>query len=846
MTVQRKNVLTFSFLLVLSVVITLNDAFADRLIFQSGNSVEGVVLEESADQVVFRDTSGQIRTYNKTVLRYVIREEAALGSSVAEIIERANALRNTGNFPAALSLFQQAVQQTPHTAPALAEAYQALLFQLDTAARDALSRDKRSARELYRICYDALQTSAATLLVPSSETRQSWLRTTRQTLARISFDIAREMWPPQPGQLSMIRELLQEAVDLDPTNTDAHLFLGNVALSTGAWDLAAREYRIVLGTSGIPEDRRRQAQEGLQIAEARRIQLAAQPAASQAVAASRAEPTAPPFQEQSSARRAPPWLNKIVARLDQMGLMRHIRPVWQELASGEYNAYLIGVPLFIFGFWLIPYWIVRYRSRKGDMIAGELRERTKKLGLIGLGLYIARLTKQSKPKNRCPFCNKSLDKLEAYSELNFSVCPHCHEPITPIYDLKDYIQHLIRQLETQLRHSKENLIPGGERDLMLKLVRAVITLAVRKRASDLHIESELDGAKLRVRVDGMMYDFLRLPKSVGNAFISALKIMANLDIVERRVPQDGKIGMWIDRTDLDLRINTSPAALGEKVTLRILNLKSLSLEPAKLGLDGENLERFERAIHKPSGMIIITGPAGSGKSTTLYTALSILNTGQKNIVTLEDPVEYQIPGASQMQVNPATNFTFASGLRSILRQDPDIIMVGEIRDSETAAIAVDAALTGHLLFTTLHTIDAATAFARLAELGVETSRVASALICIIAQRLVRVICGHCMKTYRPKSEVLDQLNVVEVPPGFTFVHGTGCEECMNTGYRGRIGLFEFLMPDDRMREVLEGAPPVSVIRELARKRGFATLREEGLRRVWAGVTTVEEVLRVTS
>lgn len=822
-------------------------ASADRLVFKSGSSLDGVILEEDSDRVVFRARSGEVATYSKSVLQSVVREETALGVAASDIFQRVAALRQAGKLDEALHTLLQAVSQEPQMAPAFAETFQALLYQLESAIKDALNADRYRARELLKTRMSVLQSTQSQLLVPNKNTLDLWLRTTAKSLAQTDYEIA-VAWASDKNKLREIRELLLEAVALDSQNIAAHLYLGNVALAIGDLNLAVREYKTVLGFPNLSPDFAKQAQEGLNIAQSR---LAQQPPKAQIVTATQPTPTGgslpkPEVESPAQTSSLPKWLAVIVARLESTGIMNYIRPVWRELSSGQYNSYFIGVPTVIFFFWLLPYWFIRFRSRKGDVYAAELRERARRLGLIAVVIYAVRAAKAAKPKNRCPFCNKSLDKLDAYTDLNFFACPHCHEAITPIYDLKDYIDHLVKQLELQLKHSKDNVIAGIERDLMLKLVRSIITLAVRKRASDLHLEMEIDAAKLRLRVDGMMYDFMHLPRSVALAFISALKIMANLDITERRIPQDGKIGMWIDKTDLDLRINTSPAAMGEKVTIRILNQKAISVDPAKLGLEGENLERFERAIHRPHGMIIVTGPAGSGKSTTLYVALNAINTGEKNIVTLEDPIEYQIKGASQMQVNPATNFTFAIGLRSILRQDPDVIMVGEIRDSETAEIAVEAALTGHMLLTTLHTIDSATAFARMADLGVDTIRMASALICIIAQRLVRTICQDCAKPYKPRREHLEQLNIVDVPKDFVFIRGGGCEICMNTGYCGRIGIFEFLMPDDQMREVLESAPPVSVIRELARKKGFPSLKDEGLRKVWAGLTTVEEVLRVTS
>jgi len=835
------GLLLFFLLLVIS-----NYSLADELVLKSGKVLKGVILEEGAEYVVFREQGGgNTLTYNKALLEAIKREDTQLGVSVSDILQRISALQQNRQWDAAINLLLDTVSRAPQNATALSEVFQALLFQLDAEARNARTKDLGRARELYRTAYRTFQSSSTQLLLSSQKSFDEARRSYAQALAAVDYDLAIQL-ARTPGMAPQLQALLEEAIALDPTLVNAYLFLGNLAFAQRDYQKAIRAYRTVLSSKGLTDEQTSQAREGLRLAEFRQQQEAARTpvpilsptpsVASQQIAATTPEP----------ANKLTRLVKQAEERLEAIGVMGYIRPLWREISSGQYNTYFVAVPSIILFLWLIPFWFLKWRSRRGDIVAAELREFTKRAGILGVIRYFVRIGKSAKPKNRCPFCNKTLDKLESYTDLNFYACPHCHEPITPIYDLKDYIDHLVKQLELQLKHSKENVTMGIERDLMLKLVRAVITLAKRKRASDLHVESDLEGANLRVRVDGMMYDFLSLPKSVSLAFISALKIMANLDITERRVPQDGKFSMWIDKADVDLRINTSPAALGEKVSIRILDQKAISVDPQKLGLDGENLERFERAIFRPHGMIIVTGPAGSGKSTTLYVALNQLNTGEKNIVTLEDPIEYQIKGISQMQVNPATGFTFASGLRSILRQDADVIMVGEIRDSETADIAVEAALTGHLLLTTLHTIDAPTAFARMADLGVDVSRMASALICIIAQRLVRTICSHCVKPYKPKKSQLDALNITEVPKDFVFVHGTGCDECMNTGYCGRIGLFEFLMPDEQMREVLESGPPVSVIRELARKKGFASLRDEGLRKVYAGITTVDEVVRVIS
>jgi type II secretory ATPase GspE/PulE/Tfp pilus assembly ATPase PilB-like protein len=498
--------------------------------------------------------------------------------------------------------------------------------------------------------------------------------------------------------------------------------------------------------------------------------------------------------------------------------------------------------------WLLPYQILKFFARRGDSDAGERLYNAKKLGAFSLVPFLVKKASQPRAsRHRCPFCNKGIDSMEDYKDLNFIVCPHCREPITPIYDMKDYVDHLIDQLK--ISHKAGAKGKRGdlliEKDAMLKLVRGVLALTIRRRSSDLHMETANEGGKVRARIDGIMYELITLPREISPAFISALKVMASLDITERRVPQDGKIALWLDQQDYDLRINTSPASMGEKVVIRILRQDSINITPARLGLDGSNLVIYERNIHKPHGVIIVTGPSGSGKSTTLYVALNELNSGDKNIVTIEDPIEYQLKGLSQMQVNPGANFTFATGLRSILRQDPDVIMVGEIRDKETAEAALDAAMTGHMVLTTLHTIDAPSAFSRMRDLGIEQARVANAVNLIIAQRLVRTICSDCRKAYKPKPADLEKL-ALDKAEDIQYVHGTGCETCMNTGYYGRLAIFEMLELTDSIKSQLEANAPTSTVRESARANGMRSLREEGIRKITEGVTTVEEVIRVTT
>ncbi len=381
---------------------------------------------------------------------------------------------------------------------------------------------------------------------------------------------------------------------------------------------------------------------------------------------------------------------------------------------------------------------------------------------------------------------------------------------------------------------------------IVKLVNNIITEGVELRASDIHIEPEEEEVRVRYRVDGILHNEMNIPKHTHSALVSRIKIMADLDIAERRLPQDGRVQMTVKDKQIDLRVSTLPTVRGEKVVLRILDKSSLMLDLKKLGFLSEHLASFKKMIEEPHGMILMTGPTGSGKTTTLYSALKALDTAETNIVTVEDPVEYKLAGINQVQVNPKAGLTFANGLRSILRQDPDIMMIGEIRDKETAEIAIHAALTGHLVLTTLHTNQAAGALTRLIDMGVEPFLVASSVIGVVAQRLVRTICQECkMKrdNAQIKNKLKDYLQVNE--DDLNIYTGQGCSVCNDTGYRGRTAIHEILEVDKKIKDLVVEEASTSRIDEAARKQEMVSLEKCGMRKVGHGITTLEEAMRVT-
>jgi len=377
---------------------------------------------------------------------------------------------------------------------------------------------------------------------------------------------------------------------------------------------------------------------------------------------------------------------------------------------------------------------------------------------------------------------------------------------------------------------------------VIKYVNNMIDTAITRRASDIHMEPFEDGLLIRLRVDGILHDYEIPPQSMQAAIVSRTKLLAALDIAERRLPQDGKISMRISGKEIDLRVSTMPTVYGEGIVIRILEKGSIILELSSLGMKPRLEKRFKDLIKIPDGIILVTGPTGSGKTTTLYCALNYINTGNNKIITVEDPVEYQLHGINQTQVRPEIGLTFAKGLRSIVRQDPDVVMIGEIRDLETAEIAVQSSLTGHLVFSTLHTNDALSAVLRMIDIGVERFLIASSLRGILAQRLVRRICPYCKEKRGPISQFLDH------PPAgddFELYHGKGCKKCSDTGYSGRIGLYEFLTIDEALSRGISQGLDQADLKSIAEKGGFQAMFGDGLEKVREGVTTYAEIMRVS-
>jgi len=427
--------------------------------------------------------------------------------------------------------------------------------------------------------------------------------------------------------------------------------------------------------------------------------------------------------------------------------------------------------------------------------------------------------------------------------------------INMAYDFqRDSAEQLVQDLEedgesilSKIEETRDILDDTSDAPI-IKLVNHIISQAVKARASDIHIEPCQDRLQVRRRVDGILYELLSPPKWIQPALISRIKVMAKLNIAEKRLPQDGRMEIKIGDTNIDVRVSTIPTSFGERVVLRLLVKSSSLFGLPELGLDPHRLNMFESLIKSPNGIILVTGPTGSGKTTTLYAVLSSINNKDINIITIEDPVEYQISGIGQIQVNPKIDLTFAKGLRSIVRQDPDVILVGEIRDKETAEIAVQSALTGHLVFSTLHTNDSAGAITRLVDIGIEPFLISSSVLAVVAQRLVRVLCDKCKMAHSPDPSLLRMLGITESQAATHVIFqasASGCENCFHTGYKGRVGIFEIMVLTPSLKKIILKNFDSNLIKAEALKNDMTTLRESGIQKILTGVTTLEEVIRVT-
>jgi general secretion pathway protein E len=456
-----------------------------------------------------------------------------------------------------------------------------------------------------------------------------------------------------------------------------------------------------------------------------------------------------------------------------------------------------------------------------------------------------------------PFDTDSVDNVSRLTKLPVNIALATRAAITAAIDVAyeqktTVIDEVAEELDSQNLDqlvnevaTADDLLDVVNRPPVIRLVNDILFRALQLRASDIHVHPYEGKIQIRYRIDGILYDTLTLNRNVLPLVVSRIKVMAGMDIAERRMPQDGRSSVRVGNREIDIRVSTVPTSYGERCVLRLLDKSTGLFGLAELGMWEDDLKVFDSLLDRSHGVIFVTGPTGSGKSTTLYAALNRMNAVEKNIITIEDPIEYQLEGISQMQVATRKGMTFVTALRHVLRQDPDVIMVGEVRDEETARMAIQSSLTGHLVFSTLHTNDSAGAISRLLDLGVEPYLVSSSLISVLAQRLVRKTCPECRQRYEPAEHELRELGIGADKSSGQFYVGTGCSKCFNTGYKGRTGIYELMMVDEEIREMIHVRQTAGAIKEKAIEKGLQTLRMDGARKVVEGITTIAEVLRVT-
>jgi general secretion pathway protein E len=456
-----------------------------------------------------------------------------------------------------------------------------------------------------------------------------------------------------------------------------------------------------------------------------------------------------------------------------------------------------------------------------------------------------------------PFDTDSADNISRLTKLPVNIALATRAAITAAIDVAyeqktTVIDEVAEELDAQNLDqlvsevaTADDLLDVVNRPPVIRLVNDILFRALQLRASDIHVHPYEGKIQIRYRIDGILYDTLSLNRNVLPLVVSRIKVMAGMDIAERRMPQDGRSSVRVGNREIDIRVSTVPTSYGERCVLRLLDKSTGLFSLTELGMWEDDLKVFDSLLDRSHGVIFVTGPTGSGKSTTLYAALNRMNAVEKNIITIEDPIEYQLGGISQMQVATRKGMTFVTALRHVLRQDPDVIMVGEVRDEETARMAIQSSLTGHLVFSTLHTNDSAGAISRLLDLGVEPYLVSSSLLSVLAQRLVRKICPECRERYEPAEHELRELGIGADRSGGQFYVGAGCSKCFNTGYKGRTGIYELMMIDEEIREMIHQRQTAGAIKNKAIEKGLQTLRMDGARKVVAGATTVAEVLRVT-
>lgn len=868
-----KSVRFLILLLVLAILSVVSDA--DTIILKNGQKIEGVIRSQDGDAISIQ-TSGGVFSYKRGDIDRVDQ-----GTDLSKILARAQVAEQQNIFVEAISLYSDALLLSP--APTDKKN---ILNQLENSirkyiqlvqTRDPLTQGLDDIRDIETIKQKISDPHLLSLLQNAKleldqKTAQAHFDEGRRQTLRHSFDKAIEHYsvllqhyPESPlarnlqDQVNEIyfqwgesefkrssknnetaRTALLKLIEKIPDHAKALYYLGMMAIEEENNELA-KEY-----FSKIDENK-------LSSSEARRVRimLARATHALEPTPTFRPRPvfvpTPVPTPPMSTTQKIGAWFSDSFKSLRTFGnnlakgsLADVVPQIFNLL---KYILIILGV---VIVYWYLPMKILIRDLPNRKIIYYNWRKIINYAGIFGLIFYFIDRMRREAPRTRCPACNRAIDNYELFENYEFDKCPFCQMQIKPPFTLPEIIRAdaLIMARNRTLSDSAHD---EAQREQMLKFIYLLMIHGKKIRASDIHIEPEEGKLLVRFRVDGVMTESINVEGGLNKLLVSCIKVMCNLNIAERRLPQDGHFQRVLLGDETNVRVSTIPTRLGEKVVLRLLDKQIAKAPLDRLGMRSDALEQYRSAISSSHGLVLATGPTGSGKTTLQYASLQYLNDGSKNIVTVEDPIEYELDGINQVQHNTKTGLTFATALRSILRQDPDVIMIGEIRDLETAQIAVNAALTGHLVFSTLHTIDTSTALSRLIDIGVDIKLLSSSIICIVAQRLVRKLCPHCKKQSSASARELKALGLEgKMLEGQPIFRPRGCRECSNTGYMGRTGIYEMMVPNRESRSLIEHCATTMEIRDAARKIGMKTLREEGLLRVVAGTTSLEEIMRVTT
>ncbi len=867
----------FRSLLIMAVIVPAWLSFSDTIYLKNGESFEGVVMESNGDEILVQTAGGRF-SFNREAIDRIEKS-----SPLENLLSKARVEEMRGNHQEAIEVYAEAENMASSE-----EEKQEILQKLEKsiekyldeiAQHDPLTQglgDIRQIEEIKRLISDSqllsmLQSAKMDL---DNDVAQAHYKESKKyenndnyLKAIEHFQVVLDHYPNHPLSQNLPKKIsnlyldegmqqfkrgrdhwneaemaLQNAVEYQPDQTRGLYYLGQIAMNREEYEDAQEYFSQVNVRDLTPLEANRFRAYQNRVEEKLKSE-------SKEDERSTEQPTPTPIPTQkttdSSNNGIAGWFGGLWNQVTGLtsGIWSGSGEVFR--LSSEYVWYVLVAFGVLIGFWYIPMKIVMADLPKRKVVYHNWRTIMRYLGMLGLIWYFIDRMIREEPRQRCPACNRAIDSYELYENYDFEVCPFCETQIKPLFTMPNVIQmeaeHILKARQNASGQEE------AHREMMQRLIQMIMIHGYKIRASDIHIEPDEKRLLIRYRVDGVLTESITIPLGLLNLMVSCIKIFCNLNIAEKRLPQDGHFRRIVLGDEMNVRVSTIPTRVGEKVVLRLLDQKIATATLDQLGMREEALQAYQKAIKSPHGLILATGPTGSGKTTLQYASLQYINDGTKNIVTVEDPIEYELEGINQIQHNQATGLTFATALRSILRQDPDVIMVGEIRDQETATIAINSALTGHMVLSTLHTIDTSTALSRLIDIGVEVKQLSSAVLAIVAQRLVRKLCPHCKKSSSPTAKELKQFGQeAKFLEGQRVYRSRGCRECSNTGFIGRTGIYEVLIPNQEVRQLIEQGASTTELRRASQKAGMKTLREEGARKVLAGTTSLEEVIRVTT